>query len=89
MPTGEEQNYPILIPVNYPGNHTNGTIPRRLIFDLADVSINEENYQAAIQRMGADVMTTRVWWDNGNLISYYHFLVVRRFFKDLLYDYRL
>lgn len=58
--------YPILIPVNYPGNETNGTIPRRLIFDLATVSINEENYQAAIQRMGPDVMTTRVWWDRGN-----------------------
>ena len=58
--------YPELIPVNYPGNKTNGTIPRRLIFDLATVSKNEENYQAAIERMGPDVMTTRVWWDGGN-----------------------
>jgi hypothetical protein len=58
--------YPVLIPVDYPGNHTNGTIPRRLIFDLETVSKNEENYQAAIKRMGPDKMTTRVWWDGGN-----------------------
>ena len=58
--------YPVLISVDYPGNDTNGTIPRRLIFDLATVSRNEENYQAAIQRMGPDEMTTRVWWDGGN-----------------------
>ena len=56
----------MLIPVNYPGNDTNGTIPRRLIFDLAEVSNNEANYMAAIKRMGPNKMTTRVWWDGGN-----------------------
>ena len=58
--------YPVLVPVNYPGNHTNGTIPRRLIFNQAEVSKNEANYQAAVERMGGDELTTRVWWDGGN-----------------------
>jgi hypothetical protein len=58
--------YPVLIPVDYPGNDTNGTIPRRLIFDINEVSKNEANYLEAIDRMGPDKMTTRVWWDGGN-----------------------
>ncbi len=58
--------YPELIPVNYPGNITNGTIPRRSIFDIAVVSLNEANYRAAMERMGGDFHTTRVWWDRGN-----------------------
>jgi len=58
--------FPVLEPVNYPGNHTNGTIPRRMIFEKAAVSRNEANYQAAINRMGGDELTTKVWWDGGN-----------------------
>jgi hypothetical protein len=58
--------YPVLVPVNYPGNHTGGTIPRRLIFEMAEVSKNEDNYRAAVERMGGDKLTTRVWWDGGN-----------------------
>jgi hypothetical protein len=58
--------YPVLIPVNYPGNHTNGTIPSRLIFDPQSVVANEANYLAAVERMGGDELTTKVWWDGGN-----------------------
>jgi len=58
--------YPKLTPVNYPGNLTNGTIPRRSMFDLEEASKNEANYQAAVERMGGDELTTRVWWDMGN-----------------------
>lgn len=55
--------FPILVPVNYPGNVTGGTIPRRLTYSTSEQSNNLENYQAAIQRQGPDLLTTRVWWD--------------------------
>lgn len=56
--------YPALTPVNYPGNITNGTIPRRLTYPLTENSLNNVNYQQALQRMGGtDLNTQRVWWD--------------------------
>jgi len=55
--------YPVLVPVNYPGNETGGTIPRRLTYSVGDQSNNPENYEAAVARQGPDVLTTRVWWD--------------------------
>lgn len=55
--------FPDLEQVNYPGNPTGGTIPRRLRYPSSEPVLNPENYNAAIQRQGPDVMTTRVWWD--------------------------
>lgn len=55
--------FPTLVPVNYPGNETNGTIPRRLTYSEGEQSNNTENYNAAIAAQGPDVLTTRVWWD--------------------------
>lgn len=56
--------YPVLVPVNYPGNITNATIPRRLSYPLGENSDNTKNYQEALQRMGgADLTTKKVWWD--------------------------
>ncbi|WP_024771489.1 SusD/RagB family nutrient-binding outer membrane lipoprotein [Aquimarina macrocephali] len=55
--------YPVLVPVNYPGNVTNGTIPRRLTYATSEQSNNTENYNAAISSQGPDVLTTRMWWD--------------------------
>jgi hypothetical protein len=56
--------YPVLTPVNYPGNVTGGTIPRRLIYPQGEASTNAENYKAAVDRLGGtDKMTLRVWWD--------------------------
>ena len=55
--------FPVLVPVNYPGNVTNGTIPRRLTYSESEQNNNPENYQAAVARQGPDVLTTRVWWD--------------------------
>jgi hypothetical protein len=55
--------YPVLVPVNDPTGETNGTIPRRLIYDQSELLTNEDNYMAAIQRQGLDLMTTRIWWD--------------------------
>lgn len=55
--------YPVLVPVNYPGNVTNGTIPRRCRYPESEIVHNENNYREAIARQGADEFTTRVWWD--------------------------
>ena len=55
---------PVLTPVNYPGNVTGGTIPRRLIYPQSEASVNGPNYTAAISRItGGDKLTSRVWWD--------------------------
>jgi hypothetical protein len=60
-------DYPTLVPVNYPNpavNKTNGTIPRRLEYPLAEDAINGANYTDAVGRLtGGDVMTARMWWD--------------------------
>lgn len=56
--------YPVLTPVNYVGNVTGGTIPRRFTYKVAEASINGDNYNEAVGRMtGGDRMTSRVWWD--------------------------
>lgn len=58
--------YPVLKPVNigYPGNVTNGTIPRRFTYPLGESTVNTNNYQAAISKLkDGDAMTSRVWWD--------------------------
>jgi len=61
----KRSGYPVLIPVNYPGNVTNGTIPRRLIYLSTEVLNNTDNYRDAVGRLpGGDLLTSRVWWDN-------------------------
>ena len=55
--------YPILVPVNYPGNETGGVTPRRLLYPQSEKILNTENYNAAVQIQGPDLYTTRVWWD--------------------------
>ena len=60
--------FPVLTPVNYPGNVTNGVIPRRCPLDgwgsiNTGVEQNQENYDAMVARQGPDSFTTRVWWD--------------------------
>lgn len=58
--------YPQLTPTNYPGNKTNGQIPRRLIYPVSEVSLNTANYNEAISRQGPDEFMTRIWWDVNN-----------------------
>ena len=53
---------PVLTPTNYPGNATNGTIMRRLIYPTSEQGVNV-NYQKAVAAQGPDLFTTRVWWD--------------------------
>ncbi|HEV9037251.1 MAG TPA: SusD/RagB family nutrient-binding outer membrane lipoprotein [Puia sp.] len=56
--------YPVLAPVNYPGNVTGGTIPRRFTYPPSEASANMVNYNDAVSRLaGGDKMTSRVWWD--------------------------
>jgi hypothetical protein len=55
--------YPVLVPVNFPGNVTNGTIPRRLKYSTSEYSVNSTNLAEAIKRQGEDSFTTRMWWD--------------------------
>ncbi|MBD1363768.1 SusD/RagB family nutrient-binding outer membrane lipoprotein [Mucilaginibacter sp. ZT4R22] len=54
--------YPVLTPVNFVGNETNGVIPRRLKYSPGEFGVNP-NVNAAIAKQGADLFTTRVWWD--------------------------
>ncbi len=57
-------NYPALTPVHYPGNVTNGTIPRRFTYPQGEASTNSANYNAAVSDLSnGDKMTSRVWWD--------------------------
>jgi hypothetical protein len=55
--------YPVLDPVDYPGNVTGGTIPRRLTYLQSEQLTNAENYNAAVSSQGPDNLTTRIWWD--------------------------
>lgn len=56
--------FPVLTQVNYPGNATQGQIPRRLTYPQGEAGVNGDNYNSAIGRLqGGDVLTARVWWD--------------------------
>ncbi|MDM1295184.1 SusD/RagB family nutrient-binding outer membrane lipoprotein [Sphingobacterium sp. N143] len=56
--------YPELKAVNYPGNATSGTIPRRFPYPSTEAAINGENYRAASAAVpGGDKLSGRVWWD--------------------------
>jgi hypothetical protein len=60
----KRSDYPKLIPVNYKGNVTNATIPRRMIYLSTEILNNPQNYKDAVARIaGGDVLTSRVWWD--------------------------
>ncbi|MBT34583.1 MAG: SusD/RagB family nutrient-binding outer membrane lipoprotein [Thalassobius sp.] len=55
--------YPLLTPVSVPGNITNGTIPRRLIYPPDEETLNATNWAEAVNRIGGNDFTARVWWD--------------------------
>jgi hypothetical protein len=55
-------NFPTLIPVNYPGNDTGGTIPRKLIIQADEVASNPNNATGATQ---PNHFVGKVWWDGG------------------------
>lgn len=53
--------YPVLTPTNYPGNVTNGQIPRKLRYPNQEVAVNSGNYSAGATL--PDEPVTKVWWD--------------------------
>ena len=56
--------FPVLTPVNYPGNVTSGTIPRRFTYPQGEPTTNTTNYNAAVADLkNGDKMTSPVWWD--------------------------
>lgn len=56
---------PKLTAVNYPGNITAGTIPRRMNYPQNQKISNGTNYNIAVSRLtGGDKITSRVWWDS-------------------------
>ena len=55
--------FPVLTPVDFPGNVTGGTIPRRFRYPEREATINKDAYDVAVGRQGADLFTTRIWWD--------------------------
>jgi hypothetical protein len=55
--------YPNLAPNPYPGSEVPGEFIRRLTYPNSEISVNRANVDAAISRMGADNIATRVWWD--------------------------
>ncbi|KAA9037716.1 SusD/RagB family nutrient-binding outer membrane lipoprotein [Ginsengibacter hankyongi] len=60
--------YPVLTPVNYPGNVTGGKMFRRFSLPNSENLTNKTNYLDALQRQGfaeldGDNLLTRVWWD--------------------------
>jgi hypothetical protein len=56
--------FPVLTPVNYPGNATGGTVPRRFPYPLSEANTNPANYQTAHAGVsGGDNLAGRVWWD--------------------------
>ncbi|MFI8377916.1 SusD/RagB family nutrient-binding outer membrane lipoprotein [Leeuwenhoekiella sp. NPDC079379] len=56
-------NYPVLQPVNYVGNFSQGMIPVRQIYPSSESTNNPENYNTAASGMGGDTWTVKVWWD--------------------------
>ena len=55
--------FPALTPNPYPGKTIAGTFIRRLTYPNSEISVNTQNVNAAITRMGPDNMDTKVWWD--------------------------
>jgi len=55
--------YPLLSPVNWPGNVTNGTIPRRMTYPTSEEILNADNFKEVLSLQGSNEFTTHVWWD--------------------------
>jgi hypothetical protein len=59
----KRSGYPVLTPVVYPGQFTNGSIPRRVTYPVSIPQTNPAGLAAAVADQGPDNFTTRVWWD--------------------------
>lgn len=55
-------DYPVLTPAKQ-SRLPVGKLPLRMIYPANEQSLNLAKYKEAVTRQGADVLTTRVWWD--------------------------
>ncbi len=55
--------YPALAPNPFPGKDISGDFINRLTYPNSEISVNTENVNAAIARMGGDNLDVKVWWD--------------------------
>ena len=56
--------FPNLDPNPFPGQDlTSEEFIRRHTYPSDEINVNTENVNAAINRMGPDILDTRVWWD--------------------------
>ena len=59
----KRSGYPVLTPVVYSGNFSGGVIPRRQPYPTTEGTLNTANYQLAVNRLGTDTWSSKVWWD--------------------------
>ncbi len=60
----KRSGFPVLTPINYVGNFSNGTIPRRQPYPTTEATQNSANYKDAVGRLASgDNWVSRVWWD--------------------------
>lgn len=55
--------FPQLTPNPFAGKDIKGDFIRRLTYPNSEISVNTDNVNAAISKMGPDNLDTRVWWD--------------------------
>jgi hypothetical protein len=60
--TASPKGYPVLTPINFPGNVTGGTIPQRLKYPNAEVAGNPNFTE---KELAMHNYTTKVWWAGG------------------------
>lgn len=59
----KRSGFPVLTPVVYPGQFTNGSIPRRVTYPVSLAQTNPAGLAAAAADQGPDNFMTKVWWD--------------------------
>jgi hypothetical protein len=56
--------YPVLTPVKYPGQFTDGSIPRRIEYPVTLGGTDPTGYSAAVAALGGDTFIARMYWDS-------------------------
>jgi hypothetical protein len=60
----KRSGFPVLTPVNYTGNFSNGMIPRRQPYPTGEATLNTDNYNTAVGKLtGPTDWITRMYWD--------------------------
>lgn len=64
--------YPIIYTYASQEGHTGGEVPRRLTYPDSEYQANSESVQEAIERLGADDLMSRMWWDAREGLPFEH-----------------